>query len=425
MLLAENIRMAFTSLLANKSRALLTMLGIIIGIASVIAIMTVGNSLSSSVSSEMQSVGANNISVYLDVREAEKDDREDGVSFGGLPTGKITEDDFITAEMLQELVREYPDLIETISLSGAQIGSGAIEQGKKTFAVSVEGISSGYLEANPIHIVAGQSFGEREFEEARRVCLIEDKLAKKLFGEDPAQAIGRTVTVKTYDRVLEFGVSGVYENAQGQVFSFGSEASYTCYVPLSASNEITHNKSYTHFDVVTKLGVDANDATRKIKEFMNGYYRTNDRVTVDAFNMKDVAGSLEKMMSSITMGISIIAGIALLVGGIGVMNIMLVSVTERTREIGTRKALGATNASIRIQFITESMIICLIGGAIGVALGIAGGSLAAKAMEFPARPTLSSILGSLLFSLAIGVFFGFYPANKAAKMNPIEALRYE
>ncbi|MCR5476951.1 MAG: ABC transporter permease [Lachnospiraceae bacterium] len=425
MLLAENIRMALTSLLANKSRALLTMLGIIIGIASVIAIMTVGNSLSSSVSSEMQSVGANNISVYLEVREEEKDDREDGVTFGVLPAGSLTRDDLITAEMLKDLVREYPDLIETIGLESTRLGSGVVEQGKKSYAISVDGISSGYLKTNSIHIVAGQSFGEKEFQEARRVCLIEDKLAKKLFGEEPQQAIGQNIKVVTDTRVLEFGICGVYENSQGQLVSLGAPENFSCFVPLSTANAITHASSYIHFDVVTKLGVDANDATRKIKEFMNGYYRTNKRVRVDAFNLKDMAGSLEKMMSSITMGISIIAGIALLVGGIGVMNIMLVSVTERTREIGTRKALGATNASIRIQFITESMIICLIGGAIGVALGIAGGSLAAKAMEFPARPTLSSILGSLLFSLAIGVFFGFYPANKAAKMNPIEALRYE
>ena len=131
------------------------------------------------------------------------------------------------------------------------------------------------------------------------------------------------------------------------------------------------------------------------------------------------------MMGTITLAISIIAGIALLVGGIGVMNIMLVSITERTREIGTRKALGATNSSIRIQFITESMIICLIGGAIGVMLGLLMGAAGAKLLGYAASPSIGSIFGSLGFSLAIGVFFGYYPANKAAKMNPIEALRYE
>jgi putative ABC transport system permease protein len=425
MLIGENIRMALTSLMANKSRALLTMLGIIIGIASVIAIMTVGNSLSSSVSSEMQSIGANTVSVYLMPRDEKKDEREDGVVFGTLPTGSITTADLITGDMLEALVREYPDLIEAISLENSKIGSGVIEQGRNSYQISVSGISSGYLLANPIKIVAGSNFGASEYRDGRKVCLIVDKLATKLYGDDPMDAIGQTFQAKCNGAIVEMSIIGVYANQQTSFVSLLYDETYTCYIPLSTANAISHSDTYTHFDVVTKIGVDSNDCAKQIKEFMNGYYRTNQRVTMDVFSMSDVAGSLASIMSSITTGISIIAGIALLVGGIGVMNIMLVSVTERTREIGTRKALGATNASIRIQFITESMVICLIGGIIGVALGIGGGVLAAKLMDFPAVPTLSSIIGSLLFSLAIGVFFGYYPANKAAKMNPIEALRYE
>ena len=134
---------------------------------------------------------------------------------------------------------------------------------------------------------------------------------------------------------------------------------------------------------------------------------------------------LTDMLSTITLAISIVAGIALVVGGIGVMNIMLVSITERTKEIGTRKALGAKNSSIRIQFIVEAVIICLIGGAIGVVVGIGGGVLASNLLGYPARPSIPGIIISLIFSMAIGVFFGYYPANKAAKMNPIDALRYE
>ena len=141
--------------------------------------------------------------------------------------------------------------------------------------------------------------------------------------------------------------------------------------------------------------------------------------------MESLLDELTKTMGTISTAISIIAGIALLVGGIGVMNIMLVSISERTREIGTRKALGATNGSIRLQFIIEAMVLCLIGGIIGVILGISGGSFAAKLMEAEAHPSVSSIVESVGFSMAIGLFFGYYPANKAAKMNPIDALTYE
>jgi len=141
--------------------------------------------------------------------------------------------------------------------------------------------------------------------------------------------------------------------------------------------------------------------------------------------MGSMVSMLTDMLSTITLAISIVAGIALIVGGIGVMNIMLVSITERTREIGTRKALGAQNSSIRTQFIVEAMIICLIGGIFGVILGVGGGILASNLLGYPAKPSISGIIVSLLFSMSIGVFFGYYPANKAAKMNPIDALRYE
>ena len=141
--------------------------------------------------------------------------------------------------------------------------------------------------------------------------------------------------------------------------------------------------------------------------------------------MESMLDEMNKMLDTISTAISVIAGIALLVGGIGVMNIMLVSISERTREIGTRKALGATNGSIRLQFIIEAMVLCSIGGIIGVILGVTGGSFAAKLMEAEAHASVSSIIESVAFSMAIGLFFGYYPANKAAKMNPIDALTYE
>lgn len=162
-----------------------------------------------------------------------------------------------------------------------------------------------------------------------------------------------------------------------------------------------------------------------VGDFFASYYTYNDSWTVSASSISNLVESMTEMLNTVSLGISAIAAISLLVGGIGVMNIMMVSVTERTREIGTRKALGAPASAIRMQFITESVILCLIGGVIGVVLGIAAGVGLSTLMQVPGKPTISSIVVAVGFSMAIGVFFGYYPANKAAKLDPIEALRYE
>ena len=164
----------------------------------------------------------------------------------------------------------------------------------------------------------------------------------------------------------------------------------------------------------------------EIKEYMNNkFYSTNDDYKISATTMSSLTESMSDTIGTVAIAIAFIAGISLLVGGIGVMNIMLVSITERTREIGTRKALGAKNSSIRLQFIIEAMILCLIGGLLGITLGFGLGAIAAKVMGYSAAAPVAAIIGSVAFSMGIGIFFGFYPANKAAKMDPIEALRYE
>ena len=162
-----------------------------------------------------------------------------------------------------------------------------------------------------------------------------------------------------------------------------------------------------------------------VGDFFASYYTRNDSWTVSASSLASLLDSMSSMLGTVSLGISAIAALSLLVGGIGVMNIMMVSVTERTREIGTRKALGAPAAAIRMQFITESVILCLIGGIAGILLGLALGAGLSKAVGYAARPSLTAIVVAVGFSMAIGVFFGYYPANKAAKLDPIEALRYE
>ena len=263
----------------------------------------------------------------------------------------------------------------------------------------------------------------------RRIAVVSDKLVNNLFGGKNGNAIGETLEVTVGDSFYEYTIVGVYQYEQNvYMMNFGSEKDINTnvYIPIGTAQAATHSTAgYTMATVISAPGVDSTTFASRVERYLNAYYRTNRDFKVSAFSMESMVSQFASVLGTIQTAISVIAGISLLVGGIGVMNIMLVSITERTREIGTCKALGATNTSIRLQFIIEAVIICLIGGAIGVAPGIAAGSIASNALGFPAKASIESILIALGFSMTIGVFFGYYPANKAAKMDPINALRYE
>jgi len=425
MMALENLRMAIASLKANKSRALLTMLGIIIGIAAVIAIMTVGNSVTNTVSSSMQSMGVNNINVILSRRDSEPEERENGIVFGSVEhTKEPTEDDYITDEMIRGLKTDFVDEVEAISTSET-VGPTEVKRGNNTVNLTVTGASHGYFVANEKTMLAGRVFNVDEMENERNAAVVSSEFVEDLFGKNYEKAIGETFSCQLNDQTVEYTIIGVYKQVDSATAMMMGVVGTECYIPLTTAQAFNHTKNYQTLSIVAKVGVDSDELAPRIEAYLNGYYRNNRYFKVSAFSMSSMVSIMSDMMNTIVTAISVIAGIALLVGGIGVMNIMLVSVTERTREIGTRKALGATNESIRMQFIVEAMIMCLLGGIIGIILGIAGGMLASHLMGAIATPSVSSIVGSLLFSLAIGVFFGYYPANKAAKMNPIDALRYE
>lgn len=418
----ENVRLALSGLKANKSRTFLTMLGIIIGIAAVIAIETVGNSLSLSVSDSMQSMGANNISVYVEERSTEKDETEDGIVFGTTKSSRdMTEDDLITNEMIKSLISNFPDSIEAVSAEES-VGSTTVKSGTESKKISVSGVSRGYFTANQVTLLSGGYFSSEENKNGINVIIVCSDLVDDLYDGDYAGVIGKNISVTLNDQTEEYSIVGVYEY---EASMFGMSGTSAAYIPLVTAQNLKHSKNYYSISVVSKVGVDSDELAAEIKDFLNGYYRNNTCYDIDTYSMASMVSTLSSMMGKITTAISVIAGIALLVGGIGVMNIMLVSITERTREIGTRKALGATNGYIRMQFIIEAVVICSIGGIIGILVGILMGSVGAKILGFAASPTVTSILGSLAFSMVIGIFFGYYPANKAAKMNPIDALRYE
>lgn len=427
-MLWENAKLALFSLKANKMRALLTMLGIIIGIASVIAIMTVGNSLTASVTDTMASMGASNITVGIRQRQSEEESKENGMSFGEAQRSATAgEEDYMTVEMLENYCATYADSVQAISATES-VGNGQITEGSSYANISLQGVSLGYFLSDDTTLLEGRVFSEKEMDESNMVALISDQAVENLWGISTADAVGKIVQVNVNDKYYTFTIVGIYEYEQSAMgFSMVSdkEVSTNLYIPLKTAKQLTHSEGYSGFTVVTKGNVDADEFAGTTEQFFDTYYRNNRNFEVSAYSMASIVDSMSDMLSTITTAIAVVAGIALLVGGIGVMNIMLVSITERTREIGTRKALGAPNSSIRMQFIVESIIICLIGGVIGIVLGIVLGVTAADLLGTPASPSPESILLSLSFSMAIGVFFGYYPANKAAKMDPIEALRYE
>ncbi len=410
-------------------RAILTMLGIIIGIGSVIAIRTVGNSVTESFNSSMSTMGATNIMVGVTQREDKTVKNEGGLEFRGRRDMKSPEEkDYIKDYMIDELRKEFSDRLSSVMLSET-LASGKITLESNSAKVKITGGNDEFLKGENLEMVAGHAIGDKAQDGGKAVALITDYAAKKLFNtEDYEKAIGNRVQVVSSNAFYDFTIVGVYKMPEAMsLFGGNEDRETTLYTTLGCVKNHSHVDGYSNITVAKRpeTTIDSKVLRSEIQIFFDRYYHTNRVFEVTTSSMENMLEEMTKLLGTISTGISVIAGIALLVGGIGVMNIMLVSISERTREIGTRKALGATNSSIRLQFIIEAMVLCLIGGIIGVALGVTGGSIAAKLMEAEAHPSISSIIESVGFSMAIGLFFGYYPANKAAKMNPIDALTYE
>lgn len=429
MLIWENVKLAFQALLANKMRALLTMLGIIIGIGAVIAIMTVSSSLTNSISDSFQEMGANNITVGLKQTSSTTETRSNGLKFGAANRNSMVEkEDLITDDMLSELKTEFSDKIDAIAISET-VASGTVHDGSNTANISISGINSEYFSSDDVTLLAGRRLTSNDNTGKKKVIMISDKVVDQIFDGDSQKALSQKIQVEIDGVYYQYYVVGVYKYESNNSFSSSSDEDITttAYIPILTGKAQTHSdEGYQQFTVVTKSGIDSvSTFATQIENFFAPYYSSNEDYKVSTTTMESMTESMSDMIGTVSIAISFIAGISLLVGGIGAMNIMLVSITERTREIGTRKALGAKNSSIRFQFIIESMILCLIGGILGILVGFLLGAIAASILGYSAAVPVAAIIVAVGFSMVIGIFFGYYPANKAARMDPIEALRYE
>lgn len=419
--LLETLKLSIEGIKTNKMRSFLTMLGIIIGIASVIGITTIGHAMSSSVNKAFETIG--NTAAYIIVSPKGEYGYED-IQYP---------DDLITKNMMEDLINAKPDLIKDVVYQGPT-GTAEIKESKNEVNVNINSTSPGEEDIENIKMIAGRFLNDEDIKRSKSVAIISDKVVEKIFNGDTSKALGQEIKTYKDGKLMVLTVIGVYEYEQIEVAMFGNVNGETSdlYMPYTTAyreldSEEGSDEAFNFVSFSLRSTDDAESSTREIADYMNNkFYSDNDRVEVDVQSAISQIEQMTSAMSGVQAAVVAIAGIALLVGGIGVMNILLVSVTERTREIGIRKALGATRRDIRTQFIIESVILCIIGGFFGIVFGSLLGIVGAKViMHESTLPTLSSIVIAVGFSMAIGVFFGYYPANKAAKLDPIEALRYE
>ena len=427
MQLFENISLAVAGLRANKMRALLTMLGIIIGIGSVITIVTVGDAMTNSVTAVFNDMGANSFQLFL----SDKPDENGALNYNR----SYEAEDYLNDDILSLYPERFADEIENWAVT-VNAGNGRAQVGRRQTDAWVYGVNADALGIQNITPIAGHDLNDREVSGEKYVAVVSKGMLEKLMpGVSPQQALGQEIKVRLTAGLYTFNVVGVYDyQISGMMASMAGDTSRQMFIPVGVAKQIAKDggaeaknvDGYYAVQVKAKAGVDVQDFADRSTEYINrSFYRDNKYVKIESQNMDSMIGQMTATLGTMKMAVSVIAAISLLVGGIGVMNIMLVSVTERTREIGTRKALGAKNSAIRVQYIVESMIICLIGGVIGVLLGTTLGRLGSVVLGAPSWPSPVVVLVAVTFSMAIGVFFGYYPANKAAKLDPIEALRYE
>jgi len=400
----ESFLMAWASLVANKLRSLLTMLGIIIGVAAVIALVSIGNGVKQDIEDSISSLGSNLLVVMPGAP------RTPGVrpSQGSMKSLKIS--DYEAIAKLEGVKAASP----------MTNGSYVVIYQNKNWTTSVAGVNSNFQDVNNWTMTSGRFFSDKNVQNRERVAVVGQTVVKNLFAdEDP---VGKEIRVKN----IPFRVIGVLKSKGNG--TMGNDQDDTVLIPYTTSMERVEGIDYLRMVYVVAKddeGIDRLQAD--IENLLRVRHNIKD-TNLDDFNiqnMKSIMETVAQTTGTFTLFLGAVAAISLVVGGIGIMNIMLVSVTERTREIGVRKALGATYSVIVTQFLIEAVVISLIGGFIGIAFGIGASKVIGMVSGMSTIVSVPTIIMSFAFSMAIGLIFGIYPARKAAKLNPIDALHYE
>ncbi len=402
----NTIQIAMRAIRRNKVRSALTMLGVIIGVASVIAMIALGSGARASIDAQIQSQGTNIIYV------SSGSFRGPGMAHGGMGSSNT-----LTLEDAQA-VGELPGVARFSPMVRSR---GQVIAGNQNWSTQVEGGNEEYVLIRNWVITSGQNFGAREIQTADKVCLLGETVYKTLFpgGEDP---VGQVIRIKN----LPFRVIGrLGPKGQGQ---FGQDQDDIILAPYTTVMKKLQGATYINQISISATRPDVvEDVAVQITRLMRTRHRVA-RPEEDDFSVRtleEMAATRTEMANTMTMLLMSVASVSLLVGGIGIMNIMLVSVTERTKEIGLRMAVGARTRDILRQFLAEAVTLSVVGGSMGIALGVGVSQSLTQGLGWPTMVTSSSIGIAFAFAAAVGIFFGYYPARKAATLDPIEALRYE
>ena len=400
LLIMENIKLALSSIRANKMRSFLTMLGIIIGISSVITIASLGETSKAVIAKEFEAFGKNRVVIYMPYSE------------------EIRDSDYFTMEDIDKVKAKYKE--DIVYLAPSTYENTEAISGRKKAKVSTEGVANGYEKMVNMNLIKGRFITEADIKSRRYVSVVDKAMADKIFpGEN---AVGKTIRISVEGQPADAKIVGVYEKKKSIFDGMMSSDSTTMYMPYSIfSSQLMYMGNIDMKIIESKSSIEVGDSIAnflaKMKKREPGFYIVN--------TTQGEQSSIDQVLNTLSLAIGAIAAISLLVGGIGIMNIMLVSVTERTKEIGIRKSLGARRKDILLQFLVESMIVSATGGIIGTTLGIVFASIVSLVLSVPPVVSPGIVIIAVVFSAVVGMFFGIYPANRAAKLDPIDALRYE